>query len=53
MAATYNFTINAIKQSGQYSEQKPRTLKRACWKLDLWVQNALCFDGVVSAWFHF
>ena len=22
-------------------------------KLDLWVKNALCFDGVLSAWFHF
>jgi len=37
------------KQSGQYSEQKPRPLKLAYSKLDIWVKNALCFKWCTCA----
>ena len=32
---------------------KNHDLLLACLKLDLWIKNALCFEGVLSAWFHF
>ena len=40
------------KQSGLYGEQKPRPLKVACSKLDLWVRKASCYYSLLSAWCH-